>query len=145
MGQDETRLQDAGVDALAPQLEQRSPHQFWSCGEDWRPSSCGQSLPRALETLRGTDPGCSRCWTAVLDQLGSPSREGKGGGPKAQAGEDLWLQPGSWARFLGRGVLGGLGCCVGEDNGTPLQYSCLENPMEPDGLQSMGSLKIRHD
>ena len=30
---------------------------------------------------------------------------------------------------------------IGEGNGTPLQYSCLENPMdeEPGGLQSMGS------
>ena len=35
----------------------------------------------------------------------------------------------------------------GEGNGTPLQYSCLENPMEeePGGLQSMGSLRVRHD
>ena len=32
----------------------------------------------------------------------------------------------------------------GEGNGTPLQYSCLENPM--DGrLQSMGSLRVEHD
>ena len=31
----------------------------------------------------------------------------------------------------------------GEGNGNPLQYSCLENPM--DGLQSMGSLRVRHD
>ena len=32
-------------------------------------------------------------------------------------------------------------------NGTPLQYSCLENPMteEPGGLQSMGSLRVGHD
>ena len=33
---------------------------------------------------------------------------------------------------------------IGEGNGTPLQYSCLENPMdgeEPGGLQSMGSYK----
>ena len=31
----------------------------------------------------------------------------------------------------------------GRGNGTRLQYSCLENPWmeEPDGLQSMGSLK----
>ena len=31
----------------------------------------------------------------------------------------------------------------GEGNGTPLQYSCLENPVGggPGGLQSMGSLK----
>ena len=35
----------------------------------------------------------------------------------------------------------------GEGNGTPLQYSCLENPMdeEPGRLQSMGSLRVRHD
>ena len=35
----------------------------------------------------------------------------------------------------------------GESNGTPLQYSCLENPWteEPGRLQSMGSLRVRHD
>ena len=34
--------------------------------------------------------------------------------------------------------------CNGEGNGTPLQYSCLENPMmeEPGRLQSMGSLEL---
>ena len=34
-----------------------------------------------------------------------------------------------------------------EGNGTPLQYSCLENPMdeEPGGLQSMGLLRVGHD
>ena len=31
---------------------------------------------------------------------------------------------------------------IGEGNGTPLQYSCLENPKEPGGLQSMGSLEL---
>ena len=37
------------------------------------------------------------------------------------------------------------GC--GEGNGTPLQYSCLENPWmeEPGRLQSMGSLRVGHD
>ena len=33
-------------------------------------------------------------------------------------------------------------------NGTPLQYSCLENPMdreEPGGLQSTGLQRVRHD
>ena len=35
---------------------------------------------------------------------------------------------------------------AGEGNGTPLQYSCLENPMEEPGrLQYMGSLRIGHD
>ena len=35
----------------------------------------------------------------------------------------------------------------GEGNGTPLQYSCLENPWteECGGLQSMGSLRVGHD
>ena len=35
----------------------------------------------------------------------------------------------------------------GESNGNPLQYSCLENPMveKPGKLQSMGSLRVRHD
>ena len=35
----------------------------------------------------------------------------------------------------------------GEGNGTPLQYSCLENPMDggADRLQSMGSLRVGHD
>ena len=34
-----------------------------------------------------------------------------------------------------------LGRSPGEGNGSPLQYSCLENPMgeEPGGLQSVGS------
>ena len=35
----------------------------------------------------------------------------------------------------------------GEGNGTPLQYSCLENPRdrEPGGLPSMGSHRVGHD
>ena len=37
--------------------------------------------------------------------------------------------------------------CHGEGNGTPLQYSCLENPWteEPGRLQSMGLLRVGHD
>ena len=38
---------------------------------------------------------------------------------------------------------------IGEGNGTSLQYSCLENPMDGGAhgtaLQSMGSLRVRHD
>ena len=33
----------------------------------------------------------------------------------------------------------------GERNGYPLQKSCLENSMDRDGLQSMGSQKVRHN
>ena len=33
----------------------------------------------------------------------------------------------------------------GVGNGNPLQYSCLENPIEePGGLQSMGSQRVGH-
>ena len=37
--------------------------------------------------------------------------------------------------------------CLGEGNGTPFQYSCLENPWteEPGRLQSMRSLRVWHD
>ena len=37
--------------------------------------------------------------------------------------------------------------CTGEGNGSPLQYSCLENPRdgEPGGLLSMGSHRVGHD
>ena len=41
-----------------------------------------------------------------------------------------------------------LGSTSGEGNGNPLQYSCLENPMDGGafgGLQSMGSLRVGHD
>ena len=39
-------------------------------------------------------------------------------------------------------MIPGSGRSPGEENGNPLQYSCLENPMagETGGLQSMGSL-----
>ena len=46
-------------------------------------------------------------------------------------------------------ILNIVSCAIqyGEGNGTPLQYSCLENPMmeEPGRLQSMGSLEVAHD
>ena len=46
------------------------------------------------------------------------------------------------------GLIPGLGRSPGEGNGKPLQYSCLENPMdrgEPAELQSMGSQGVGHD
>ena len=47
----------------------------------------------------------------------------------------------TWVRSLGRGD------SPGEGNSNPLQYSCLENPMDRGtwGLQSMGSQRVRHD
>ena len=45
------------------------------------------------------------------------------------------------------GSIPGLGRSLGEGNGNPLQYYCLENPMteEPGRLQSMGSQRVGHD
>ena len=41
--------------------------------------------------------------------------------------------------------MSGLGRSPGEGHGNPLQYSCLENPMDRGGLQSVGLLRVRHD
>ena len=43
------------------------------------------------------------------------------------------------------GSIPGLERSSGEGNGSPFQYSCLENPMEPGGLQSRGSQRVGHD
>ena len=46
------------------------------------------------------------------------------------------------------GLIPGSGRAPGEGNSNPLQYSCLENPMnrgEPSMLQSMGSPSVGHD
>ena len=45
------------------------------------------------------------------------------------------------------GSIPGLRRSSGEGNGNPLQYSCLENPMdrESGGLQSTGSQRVGHD
>ena len=45
------------------------------------------------------------------------------------------------------GLISGLGRCPGKGNGNPLQYSCLENPMDRAAwcrLQSMGSQRVEH-
>ena len=45
------------------------------------------------------------------------------------------------------GSIPGLGRSPGAGNGNPLQYSCLENPMDGDAwqVQSMGSQRVGHD
>jgi len=45
------------------------------------------------------------------------------------------------------GSIPGLGRFPGEENGNPLQYSCLENPWteEPDRVHSMVSQRVGHD
>ena len=40
------------------------------------------------------------------------------------------------------GSIPGSGRFPGEGNGNPLQYSCLENSMEPGGLQCMGLQRV---
>ena len=45
------------------------------------------------------------------------------------------------------GLIPESGRSLGEGNGNPPQYSCLENSVDrgPGGLQSMGSQKVGHD
>ena len=62
-------------------------------------------------------------------QVGFPG--GTEGKDSAQSAEDLGLIPGS-GRFLG------------EENDNPLEYSCLENPVD-GGAGSRGSQRVRHD
>ena len=52
----------------------------------------------------------------------------------------LFCHQEAWVLDLAQGL-------SGEGNGTPLQYSCLENPWmeEPGRLQSMASLRVGHD
>ena len=61
--------------------------------------------------------------------------------------------PGPWENCLPQNwslvpeTLGTAALVYGEGDGTPLQYSCLENPWteEPGRLQSMGSLRVGYD
>ena len=43
------------------------------------------------------------------------------------------------------GSIPGLGRSPGEGNGNPLQYSCLENPMEGGTWWAMGLQRVGHD
>ena len=45
------------------------------------------------------------------------------------------------------GSIPGSGRSAGEGNGNPLQYSCLENPMDRGALQATvhGVARVRHD
>ena len=45
------------------------------------------------------------------------------------------------------GLIPGLGGSPGEGNGNPLQYSCLENPMDRGAWQATvyGVTRVRHD
>ena len=47
------------------------------------------------------------------------------------------------------GLTPGLGRSPGVENGNPLKYSCLENPMDRGawggGVQSIGLQRVRHD
>ena len=62
------------------------------------------------------------------------------GFPCGSEGEDSACNAGDLS------LIPGSGRSSGEANGSPLQYSCLENPMdeEPGGLQSTGSQRICH-
>ena len=61
------------------------------------------------------------------------------GSPGSSDGKESACSAGDPGSILGReDPLGGV-------HGSPLQYSCLENPMARGGLQSMGSQRIGHN
>jgi len=70
---------------------------------------------------------------AIILQLGFPG-VASGKYPPANTGE---------ARDIGS--VPELGRSPGGGHGNPLQYFCLENPMDRGGLQSIGLQRTRHD
>ena len=81
-------------------------------------------------------------WVAIYASKGNlPNPEIEPVSPELQAGSLLAEPPGKPRKneaYL---------LSLGEGNGTPFQYSCLEDPWteEPSRLQSMGSLRVGHD
>ena len=71
-----------------------------------------------METWCATVHGVIKSWTLPSDKTGGSD----GKGSACNVG-DLGLIPGS-------------GRSPGEGNGNPLQYSCLENPMDGGGWQA---------
>ena len=81
-------------------------------------------------------------WVAIYASKGNlPNPEIEPVSPELQAGSLLAEPPGK-PRNNEAYLLS-----LGEGNGTPFQYSCLEDPWteEPSRLQSMGSLRVGHD
>ena len=80
-----------------------------------------------------------------VKRAGVPSHSTSGylskGLPCSSNGKELAYDAGD------QGSIPGLGSSSGEGNGNPLQYSCLENPIdrEPGGPQSVGSQRVKHD
>ena len=66
----------------------------------------------------------------------------KGGEQKPERKEDAMLLGSKVEERTINKVISG---SCGEGNGTPLQCYCLENPMEPGRLQSMGSLGVGYN
>ena len=53
--------------------------------------------------------------------------------------------PANAGDIRGPGSIPGLGRSPGGEHGSPLQYSCLENPIDREAWQSMGSQRVGHD
>ena len=63
------------------------------------------------------------------------------GCPSSSAGKESACNAGDL------GSIPGLGISPGEGNGSPLQYSCLENPMDRGAWQATvyGAARVEHD
>ena len=84
-----------------------------------------KSISRTNTALKGHIRGCSLCLTPFLNESTqkAPARLGFPGAlPQRRV---VWMWFGAFPGAFGLGR-----ASPGEENGNPLQYSCLENPMD---------------
>ena len=70
-----------------------------------------------------------------------------GGFPGVSVGKESICNAGDCLQYRKPGSIPGSGSSPGGGNGSPFQYSCLENSWteEPGGLQSTGWQRVRHN
>ena len=134
---------------VSPRLCFFSPEAFPCC---WGHKEAVSQLPLSQGKCKACPlsfgfPTLSGSFSSHL-QCFSPGLDGRGVWGRAACGEETGptLETSTFP-YCPLGSIPGSGRSPGGRNGSPLQYSCLGNPMDrgPDGLQSMGSQRVRHD
>ena len=98
-----------------------------------------------------TKPSSAHGWylTSQRQSASHPEDAGKNHLTRLCYGLPLWLYRKKLACNAGDvGLILGLGRSPGEGNGHPLQYSCLENPMDRGArcaIESIGSQRVGHE
>ena len=147
---------------------QYSVHKLYRGSEQWGGSHRKCLVPYLKPQLCSLwSQGVSNCWASSLQRYVSWEPV-PWGVAKTVSVLTLWFSVTSWQLEIpswlhgfpggseGKasacntedpGSIPGLGRSPGEGNGNPLQYSCLEKPMDGGAcrLQSMGSQRVGHD